>query len=144
MAIATGCCLNLFPPASGSESQATHPPFHRGRSRNEKWRSGCVAGIACVIIVGFEMGNTAISNEKLATAQVMQDLVAVESTKRTRWSDKRRCPPWHLNSLETIVPENLPRPTARRRWESVGQSTAAAPTVGGVRGRRSSNNCFTM
>ncbi|KAG5026664.1 hypothetical protein JHK86_022578 [Glycine max] len=26
----------------------------------------------------------------------------------------RTCPPWQGNSLETIMPENLPRPSARR------------------------------
>ncbi|KAG8375494.1 hypothetical protein BUALT_Bualt10G0105700 [Buddleja alternifolia] len=44
-----------------------------------------------------------------------------------RWSDKRACQPWRVNSLETIVPENLPRPSARRRWEATGFSEAAPP-----------------
>ncbi|KAL5853296.1 hypothetical protein ACOSQ3_008414 [Xanthoceras sorbifolium] len=39
------------------------------------------------------------------------------------------CPPWQLNSLETIVPENLPRPSARRRLESIHYSSKTAPVV---------------
>ncbi|GMN45210.1 hypothetical protein TIFTF001_014408 [Ficus carica] len=41
-----------------------------------------------------------------------------ETVRVAKWSDRRMCPQWRLNSLESIVPENLPRPSARRRWES--------------------------
>lgn len=49
-------------------------------------------------------------------------VASANSSELKRWSDKRSCPPWHINSLETIVPENLPRPSARRRWEATGFS----------------------
>ncbi|BAS95468.1 Os05g0575000, partial [Oryza sativa Japonica Group] len=42
-----------------------------------------------------------------------------------RWSDRRQCPPWRANSLENIVPENLPRPSARRRFNSITAAAAA-------------------
>uniref|UniRef100_A0A0D9WK19 Uncharacterized protein n=1 Tax=Leersia perrieri TaxID=77586 RepID=A0A0D9WK19_9ORYZ len=45
------------------------------------------------------------------------------ATATARWSDRRQCPPWRANSLENIVPENLPRPSAQRRFNNI---TAAA------------------
>ncbi|KAF7071253.1 LOW QUALITY PROTEIN: hypothetical protein CFC21_076628, partial [Triticum aestivum] len=42
-----------------------------------------------------------------------------------RWSDWRQCPPWHANSLENVVPENLPRPSARWRYNGVGAADKA-------------------
>ena len=44
-----------------------------------------------------------------------------------RWSDWRQCPPWHANSLENVVPENLPRPSARRRYNGVVAADKVAP-----------------
>jgi hypothetical protein len=46
-----------------------------------------------------------------------------------RWSDHRQCPQWRANSLENIVPENLPRPSAPRRFDSVSASAAAPDLV---------------
>ncbi|CAN6345773.1 unnamed protein product [Urochloa humidicola] len=43
----------------------------------------------------------------------------------TRWSDRRQCPAWRGNPLENVVPENLPRAPARRRYNSVAFSAAA-------------------
>lgn len=61
-----------------------------------------------------------------------------------RWSDKRMCPPWHVNSLETIVPENLPRPSAHRRWEAIGfsKNAPAVKVTTGITTIR--NTCFSM
>uniref|UniRef100_A0A453NBF4 Uncharacterized protein n=1 Tax=Aegilops tauschii subsp. strangulata TaxID=200361 RepID=A0A453NBF4_AEGTS len=38
---------------------------------------------------------------------------AAHGAAPARWSDWRQCPPWHANSPENVVPENLPRPSAR-------------------------------
>jgi len=117
--------------------------FTSCRFRNEKWRNRCVLGAACMII-GLEMGGGLVGGEDLAMAREMQ--VAVESkeySKGPRWSDKRMCPPWSRNSLETIVPENLPRPSAHRRWEEVGFSKNNAPAVKVIVIKRS-NGCFSM
>lgn len=114
------------------------------RLKNDKWRSQCLLGMACIII-GLEMDLA--SHENLAAAEDLQfSLVeSKEKPKRYRWSDKRMCPPWRLNALETIVPENLPRPSARRRWEAIDYSKivpAPAPAIKVI--IRSSKNCFTM
>lgn len=61
-----------------------------------------------------------------------------------RWSDKRTCPPWLEHSLETIVPENLPRPSAHRRLESAGLTKGDAPPVGAVVTRSNRAGCFSV
>lgn len=100
-------------------------------------------GTACVII-GLEVGCDSASGENLAVATEMQVVVeSKENLKGPRWSDKRMCPPWTQNSLETIVPENLPRPSAHRRWEGVGFSKNNAPAVKVIVIKRS-NGCFSL
>lgn len=59
-----------------------------------------------------------------------------------KWSDTiRSCPAWRVNSLESIVPENLPRPSARRRTEAARFAAGAreAPVV-----KLSAGGCFYM
>jgi hypothetical protein len=97
--------------------------------------------MACMF-VGSEMSNFVIDETHIAIAQENMSFVVESNTK---WSNKRTCPAWRLNSLETIVPENLPRPSARRRWESVGYSKNA-PAVLEVALRTSTNatSCFSL
>ncbi|KDP33645.1 hypothetical protein JCGZ_07216 [Jatropha curcas] len=144
MAITTSCCLNLPLPtsASGLPSSTTKTSTTQvSWLKNDKWRRQCVLGIAWMII-GAEMDNLA-SQENLAMAKDMQ--YSVVESKSQRWSDKRMCPPWRLNSLETVVPENLPRPSARRRWEATGYSENAPPPASAVKVMvHSGNSCFTM
>uniref|UniRef100_A0A5B7C0T4 Uncharacterized protein n=1 Tax=Davidia involucrata TaxID=16924 RepID=A0A5B7C0T4_DAVIN len=136
MAVSSSCCLNLSPPppSSSPSSLPSKTTIVSWPRKDRSWRSQCAVGVACMII-GLEMGNLA-GNE--AIAGDMQ--IAVQSTEKAaaRWSDKRMCPPWQLNSLETIVPENLPRPSARRKWEAVGYSRVS-PAV-----QFSSSNCFSL
>ncbi|CAK9155525.1 unnamed protein product [Ilex paraguariensis] len=140
MAIPTSCCFNLSPPPPNSNIpslplKSAHVAWPRnGRSRT----SQCVLGVACMII-GLEMGNL-VGIEERAIAGDM-NVVLESQDKVQRWSDKRTCVPWRVNSLETIVPENLPRPSARRRWEAVG-SSKVAPTVEAT--TTASTKCFTM
>jgi len=108
--------------------------------KQRSWRNQCAMGLACLII-GLEMDNTISRGDGIAIAENMHPIV--ESEKRNRWSDKRACPPWQVNSLETIVPEDLPRPAARRRWEGVG-FTRIAPAVKAVGFRTGHGSCFTM
>lgn len=70
--------------------------------------------------------------------------VAVGSVPPRRWSDKRTCPPWLQNSLETIVPENLPRPSGHRRLELAGLDKGDAPPVGVVVTRANRAACFSV
>uniref|UniRef100_A0A453D8H8 Uncharacterized protein n=1 Tax=Aegilops tauschii subsp. strangulata TaxID=200361 RepID=A0A453D8H8_AEGTS len=55
-----------------------------------------------------------------------------------RWSDWRQCPPWHANSLENAVLENLPRPSARRRYNARrrGRRQGVCSSARGVARRR--------
>ncbi|XP_031257729.1 uncharacterized protein LOC116115734 [Pistacia vera] len=145
--VTTSCCLNLSNPPS-LPSKSTQIPRHG--VKNEKWRKECVVGMACCMIIGIEMGSVEDTSIALAQQDMRLPLIIEEvadseqqNNKVPRWSDKRMCPPWHLNSLETIVPENLPRPTARRRWETVRYSKNA-PVVKVTTVRSSSNSCFSM
>ncbi|KAL2543930.1 uncharacterized protein Fot_13163 [Forsythia ovata] len=119
MAISSNCCLNPFPSTPNSSSTSVSLPSRTTQvacpKKERSWKSQCILGLTCVII-GQEMGN--LEGIGAIAAEEMQ--LAVESKiKVQRWSDRGRCQPWRQNSLETIVPENLPRPSARRRWETV-------------------------
>ncbi|KAL6954454.1 hypothetical protein U1Q18_018713 [Sarracenia purpurea var. burkii] len=142
MAQSACCCLNLSPPTS-SFSQSSHPtkaPQFPWAMKERSWKSQCVLGVACVII-GLEAENI-VGSETMAAAAIVQP--AVESSEKgNRWSDKRACPPWRLNALETIVPENLPRPSARRRWEGVGHARTAPAVKVTVRSS-GAGGCFSM
>lgn len=86
--------------------------------KERSWKSKCLLGVATVII-GLEMSNLVVGEQEMALAWDLPQQ-GVPSKSVRRWSDKRMCPPWHVNTLETIVPENLPRPSFPRRWEAVG------------------------
>ncbi|KAJ8478284.1 hypothetical protein OPV22_022011 [Ensete ventricosum] len=143
MAISVHSCLRPPPPKlttlHETSSSSTVAP---GSERKEvSWRSRCVATAACVII-GSTVGLGGGDGNVLAG-----ELRAVEGSqvrKVMRWSDKRRCPPWHANSLENIVPENLPRPSGGRK--SDGHAAyghhMAAPVIGLSIHHRSS--CFSL
>lgn len=63
-----------------------------------------------------------------------------------KWSQKRMCPSWQGNNpLETIVPENLPRPAARRRYEAVRSTSKVAPPLSmSVKLKTNRDSCFSM
>lgn len=92
------------------------------------------------MIISLETGNL-INIEERAIAEEMPAIVQ-SNKKEMQWSDKRKCAPWRLNSLETIVPENLPRPSAHRRWEEVDYSKVNAPAVKVL--TKTSSKCFSM
>ncbi|KAK6273152.1 hypothetical protein POUND7_010235 [Theobroma cacao] len=141
MAISTRCCLNVSPPTptpgfdmSSSNKKASQVAW----PRDDKWRKQCVLGVTCIII-GLQAGN--ITDNSAIAEEVSS---ATESnSKVARWSDKRVCPPWNANSLETIVPENLPRPSAHRRWEAIGFSKNA-PAIRVKVTTKTRTNCFSM
>ena len=61
-----------------------------------------------------------------------------------KWSDTiRRCPAWRVNSLESIVPENLPRPSFRRRTEAA-RYAATAGQAPALKFSATSGGCFSM
>uniref|UniRef100_A0A0E0E6S1 Uncharacterized protein n=1 Tax=Oryza meridionalis TaxID=40149 RepID=A0A0E0E6S1_9ORYZ len=49
-----------------------------------------------------------------------------------RWSDRWQCLSWRANSLENIVPENLPRLSAHRRFNSITAAAERAPILGSL------------
>ncbi|KAG6389521.1 hypothetical protein SASPL_150991 [Salvia splendens] len=143
MVTSSYCSLNFPPPSTTSPS----PPISAAPQlscsptlKDRLWRSRCVLGLTCAII-GLDGGDFAVvGDQERAMAMDMQSsAIAVGAP---RWSDKRACLPWQLNSLETIVPENLPRPSAKRRWEATGFSETA-PAVR-VAVKSGAKGCFTM
>ncbi|KAL3500420.1 hypothetical protein ACH5RR_039513 [Cinchona calisaya] len=143
MALSISCCLNLPPPSCTSTSDrslastTSHlawPQSHKERS----WKSKCLVGVA-TIIIGLEMSNLVVVGEQeMARALDLQEV--------QRWSDKRICPPWHVNSLETIVPENLPRPSFRRRWENADFEITDSSQAAQLAAKSSSGpkRCFSL
>ncbi|EES18729.1 hypothetical protein BDA96_09G255500 [Sorghum bicolor] len=131
------CCCCLGPPAPPKESSAgaRRPQAPAGVSvSSHALRRACVAAAACAM-VGISGGGGG-ADMALALARgggafaSRTDVVAVSvgaarAKAPPRWSDRRQCPPWRANSLENIVPENLPRPSAPRRFDSVSASAAA-------------------
>ncbi|KAG6643838.1 hypothetical protein I3843_08G015200 [Carya illinoinensis] len=157
MAFATSCCLHLPPTAAIPPSKPSLTPKANHqvacRKKNEEsWRNRCIIGMASMII-GLEISSnltiidethfaTNIAKENMSTLQLAVDS---NGQKVARWSDKRSCPAWQENSLETIVPENLPRPSVRRRWEAVGHDSKTAPPVKViVKTTNRSNYCFSL
>ena len=83
-------------------------------------RRACAAAAACVVIAtAAPGGDAALARGGAAVPRTAgDDAVAVDARAPPRWSDRRECPAWRANSLENIVPENLPRPSARRGFNS--------------------------
>ncbi|KAI3683931.1 hypothetical protein L1987_84446 [Smallanthus sonchifolius] len=123
MVLTTTCCLNPRPPTA--HPTTTQPPPPTGPKMEVSWRKQCVVGVACMII-GLQMEGIVGNNHDLAIA-IEQKAIIESKVKGKRWSNKRICPAWQLNSLETIVPEDLPRPSFKRRWEAVGDRSRVAP-----------------
>ncbi|KAM3378799.1 hypothetical protein P3S68_011212 [Capsicum galapagoense] len=145
MAVSAKLCLNLSPRPPTTNYKSIPPPSKTCQvswQRKEKsWKSQCALGMACIVIIGLKFDGSILCNKESAIAGEMEIHVAEKSIQK--WSEKRSCPPWNGNSLETIVPENLPRPVTRRRWETVDYSTLqSAPEVKLV--TKFSKVCFTM
>nr|GMD41357.1 Glucose-signaling factor like [Ipomoea batatas]GME18068.1 Glucose-signaling factor like [Ipomoea batatas] len=147
MALSTHCCLHRSSPPPTS-SLVPPPPKTAPMVRQEKgrpWQNQLVIGMACVIL-GQEIGGAIVvaGDQEIALATGETPHLAGKPIKNVqiRWSEKRSCPPWQANSLETIVPENLPRPSSRRRWEIVGYSSRPAPSVKYV--NKNIKQCFSL
>ncbi|KAH7686609.1 hypothetical protein IHE45_04G116600 [Dioscorea alata] len=109
-------------------------------------RRRCMATLACavissgVIIFAGEANSIAAVNTDHSGVPVMGMTV---KEKLVKWSDQRRCPPWHVNSLETIVPENLPRPSIRQRSDGRASfSSQTAPKI--LDFVRTNGGCFSL
>ncbi|KAK2661081.1 hypothetical protein Ddye_007614 [Dipteronia dyeriana] len=98
--------------------------------------------MTCVVI-GLQMGSFEEAMARDINNTMPLTTVSKADHQVPRWSDKRICQPWNLNSLETIVPENLPRPSARRRLESIHYYYSKTALVI-IICRSSSSDCFSM
>ncbi|KAM0934947.1 hypothetical protein DsansV1_C29g0206651 [Dioscorea sansibarensis] len=110
-------------------------------------RRRCMATLACAVI---SSGVIIFSGEANSIAAVNNDhpgrpvMGMAVKEKVLKWSDQRRCPPWQPNSLETIVPENLPRPSIRQR--SDGRASFPSHTAPKILGfvRTNAAGCFSL
>ncbi|XP_038884319.1 uncharacterized protein LOC120075190 [Benincasa hispida] len=137
MSMATTCCLNnLNPPPQLPQNSTTSVnnqlvPWNGNGEWWQKRRVLVVAGVATALIMAGESGGVEMGNVNI-----------VDSRK---WSEERMCPQWRLNSLETVVPENLPRPTGRRRWDPAAlPHTAPAPQLRTTHTTSLSTRCFSL
>ena len=120
-------------------------------SSSHALRRACVAAAACTVIgMAGGGGDMALALARGGGAVAVPVDVALGAARSKapppRWSDRRQCPPWRANSLENIVPENLPRPSAPRRFDSVSAS-AAAPDLGAppsFLGQLPGTGCFSL
>ncbi|WVZ99678.1 hypothetical protein U9M48_044941 [Paspalum notatum var. saurae] len=122
------CSLRPPAPVAREASARLQPP---PRETATPWSSGglrraCVAAAAACVVIGAAGGGVAAA---AASTPPAHGAVAVDAAAAPRWSDRRECPPWRANSLENIVPENLPRPSARRRFNSI-KTPKRGPAVG--------------
>ncbi|MQM00812.1 hypothetical protein Taro_033555 [Colocasia esculenta] len=141
------CCLNASPPNPAPPPSSLPKPTLSPWPRKEaaSWRGRCVSTAACVILgsaVGLaEVGGAGDSFAYAAADQT--PAAAVVAPSLARWSQVRECPPWHANSLENIVPENLPRPSPRRRSETVRMSRSA-PAIAGSPVGVAREGCYSL
>ncbi|QCE16210.1 uncharacterized protein LOC114162557 [Vigna unguiculata] len=148
----TTCFLNLPPLTSNQSSKASPIPAKPLSSlKNESccWKRQCVVMGVASYVIGVEMCNSmTLPHETLqiTTFPIAHQVSNVSGGAAAKWSQKRTCPPWQGNSLETIVPENLPRPSARRRYEAVRSSSQTAPPLSAPTRLIPSNHgsCFSM
>ncbi|CAD6271114.1 unnamed protein product [Miscanthus lutarioriparius] len=120
-------------------------------SSSHALRRVCVAAAACTVIgMAGGRGDMALALARGGGAVAVPVDVALGAARAKapppRWSDRRQCPPWRANSLENIVPENLPRPSAPRRFDSVSAS-AAAPDLAAppsFLGQLPGTGCFSL
>ncbi|CAK9175055.1 unnamed protein product [Ilex paraguariensis] len=131
MAISTSCCLNLSP--SPPNSRPSSLPLKTTQiawpSSERSWGSRCVIGVACMII-GLEMGSS-IGNEETAIASDIQLIIVKSRHEVQRWSDKRACPPWQVNSLK------FKKCTVVHSWHFVcSSSSTVCSTRGSTRTRK--------
>ncbi|XP_073039133.1 protein CHLOROPLAST VESICULATION [Primulina eburnea] len=137
MGVLTNCCLH-FPPPPPPLRTSISPPSPNSttsqvacRPKERSWKTQSVLSLT-IVIIGLEMGSLGSVNNQdsaFAAADNVESAVGSNTFKVQRWSDRRACDPWRTNSLETIVPENLPRPSSQRRWEAVGFPPEDAPPI---------------
>ncbi|ESQ46685.1 hypothetical protein EUTSA_v10000347mg [Eutrema salsugineum] len=124
------------------DSPITSITNFRRRTEDEteprKNKCSLALAVAATVVIGLIQTSDVASVEAAVVKSSAKEVVP------RRWSDKRTCPPWLENSLETIVPENLPRPSTHRRLELAGLAKRDAPQVGAVVTRVNRDACFSL
>ncbi|XP_038899075.1 uncharacterized protein LOC120086473 [Benincasa hispida] len=153
MALRISCSSSsvfLLPQAPDSNSFDSTKTARLSVKEDEgSWRSRsvCVLGLASLIFA-IEVSDIFVASESLALESPPQLVdYSRKRVKISRWSDKRKCAPWRANSLEFIVPENLPRPSHRRKWEAIAYESMDVKNAPGIRvisSKTSSNYCFSL
>ncbi|XP_071690744.1 protein CHLOROPLAST VESICULATION [Rutidosis leptorrhynchoides] len=139
MVLTTSCCLN---PRPLTAPLTTTQPL--ASAREVSWRNQCAVGVVCMMI-SLQIEGVVGNRHDYALAIEPKDVIE-SKVKAKRWSGKRMCPAWQLNSLETIVPEDLPRPSSKRKWEGVSGHLRVAPPVKSFPTTitAASSDCFSM
>ncbi|MED6124491.1 hypothetical protein PIB30_059382 [Stylosanthes scabra] len=155
----TSCFLNLPIPTSNHAPNTSLIPIKPPQEislvkKGGNWKRHVMVGVT---LIGLELvNNSSLGNHEAFAEEIMNISVASNNSSLvssvgggggSKWSEKRACPPWHGSSLETIVPENLPRPSARRRYEAVRSRSKTAPPVLVDKTEPRNNNkesCFSM
>ncbi|CAM0953666.1 unnamed protein product [Alopecurus aequalis] len=126
-------CHQLRPPSPATAKEGTGSTTvaagHLPMLRRACLAAACVAAVGSA---GATVDGAAMATTWGAAHGAPHEAVLVRVQAASRWSDRRQCPPWHANSLENVVPENLPRPAPRRRSNGVaaaGMAPAPAPAA---------------
>ncbi|CAN8284275.1 unnamed protein product [Cochlearia groenlandica] len=152
MAGRISCCLNL-PFININSSKSSSSPLLNKTSQISYWtrtedktesQQKNKSSLPLAMAAAFVIGAIQISHVASVEAAVMKSPANEATAPPRRWSDKRACPPWLQNSLETIVPENLPRPSSHRRLELAGLGKRHAPPIGAVVTRGNRCGCFSV
>lgn len=148
--IISSCC-RLGPPSPPEQAAAgaRRPQAPAaGVSASHALRGACVAAAACAAMGMAGGGDIALARDGASVAAWTDAMGAARTKAPARWSERRQCPPWRANSLENVVPENLPRPPAPRRFDSVSVSAAApdlvAPPSSVLAAVRPGTGCFSL
>ncbi|XP_020242199.1 uncharacterized protein LOC109820465 [Asparagus officinalis] len=139
MVISINCCLKPSspPPPIPQVSSPLLPPRSIDNLPNR-----CMSIAATFLMVSFI--NTTNTSATTATEHLRYtEAVSTDKGKIVLWSDQiRKCPPWHLNSLENIMPENLPRQSDRRRTDGFVSNRSAPSVDGGA--MRFNKSCYSL
>ncbi|KAF9617036.1 hypothetical protein IFM89_033106 [Coptis chinensis] len=141
MASSSTCCL--IPPSTTSIAPANSSKPNQLSWHDAKvgsWRKQCFVGMTCMVLASEMM--PLLGGDCCAIAENLQIHVEEPKKNGTKWSDKRACAAWNINSLEIIVPENLPRPSSHRKSDSITFSNQSNSRVEVI--IRTSGNCFSM
>ncbi|KAG2625598.1 hypothetical protein PVAP13_3KG216800 [Panicum virgatum] len=160
MAVSSISC-SLKPPSAVKEASARLQPSPPAATttpsgsvaascaRRQQWPRRTTVGRAAPGVRRDRDGGAALARGGAAVPRTAgDDAVAVDARAPPRWSDRRECQPWRANSLENIVPENLPRPSERRGFNSIrapDRALALAPEpVAPFLAPHSGLGCFSL